>query len=193
MSSVSAQPFAGLFRAQSATSTFAFAVRHSGVFWFRGTLPDVEATLSDEGDGLVLDGVARAESISIAEPAAMRASVLGAAFFDVEHHPELRFRSTDIRLGEYDRLELYGDLTLRGVTRPVAATGQYARPRQASFGEVAGLALQTTIDRRDFGFDWQMEMPDGGEAVGWDVAIDVDLLLIREDAPDDVGRDAVSG
>ena len=103
MSSVSAQPFAGLFRAQSATSTFAFAVRHSGVFWFRGTLPDVEATLSDEGDGLVLDGVARAESISIAEPAAMRASVLGAAFFDVEHHPELRFRSTDIRLGEYDR------------------------------------------------------------------------------------------
>src|SRR5262249_21627565 len=113
--------------------------------------------------------------------------------FDVEHHPELRFRSTDVRLGEYDRLELYGELTLRGVTRPITATGQYAPPRRASFGEVAGLQLQTTIDRRDFGFDWQMEMPDGGDAVGWDVAIDVDLLLIREDGGDDVGRDAVSG
>ena len=52
----------------------------------------------------------------------------------------------------------------------------------SSFGEIAGLQLQTTFDRREFGFDWQMPLPGGGDAVGWDVDVNIDLLLIREDA-----------
>ena len=59
MSTVTIQPFSGLYRAQPAPSTFAFAVRHSGVFWFRGSLSDVEATLHADGDALVLEGSAR--------------------------------------------------------------------------------------------------------------------------------------
>ncbi|MFZ0384539.1 MAG: hypothetical protein WAL22_02640 [Solirubrobacteraceae bacterium] len=43
------------------------------------------------------------------------------------------------------------------------------------------MQLQTTFDRHAFGFDWQMELPDGGDAVGWDVGVDIDLLLIRAD------------
>ena len=68
------------------------------------------------------------------------------------------------------------------MTRPVTASGRYAAPRQAGFGEVAGLQLQTTFDRREFGFDWQMQLPGGGNTVGWDVEVDIDLLLMREDA-----------
>lgn len=183
MSSISTQPFAGTFRAQSEVSTFAFAVRHSGVFRFRGVLTDVAATLSGDGDGaLALEGAARVDSISIVEPAPMRASVVGPEFFDAERHPEVTFRSTAIRLGDYRRVEVDGELTMRGVTRSITADGEYAAPRQVAFGEAAGMRLQTTIDRRDWGFDWQMPLPGGGDAVAWDVELDIDLLFLREDA-----------
>jgi polyisoprenoid-binding protein YceI len=182
MSTVAAQPFSGTYRAQPAPSTFAFAVRHSGVFWYRGSLSDVAATLRADGDGLTLEGSARVDSISVVEPPAMRASVLGPDFFDAERHPEITFRSTAVRLADDGRAEVDGELTIRGVTRPVTASGHYAPPRPTSFGEVAGLQLQTSFDRREFGFDWQMQLPGGGDAVGWDVEVDIDLLLKREDA-----------
>jgi polyisoprenoid-binding protein YceI len=181
MSAVATQPFAGTYRAQPVPSTFAFAIRHSGVFWYRGSLSDVAATLRGDGDSLALEGSARVDSISVVEPAAMRASVLGPEFFDAERHPEITFRSTEVRLDGDGRAEVDGELTIRGVTRPVTASGHYAPPRQAAFGEVAGLQLRTSFDRREFGFDWQMPLPGGGNAVGWDVEVDIDLLLMRED------------
>jgi polyisoprenoid-binding protein YceI len=181
-STVAAEPFTGIFRAQPEPSTFAFAVRHSGVFWYRGALSDVAATLRADGEALELEGSARVDSISVVQPAAMRASVLGPEFFDAERHPEVNFRSTAIRLGDDGRADIDGELTMRGVTRPVTATGHYAPPRQSSFGVIAGLQLQTSIDRRAFGFEWQAELPGGGVAVGWDVVVDIDLLHIREDA-----------
>ena len=182
MSTVAVQPFSGTYRAQPAPSTFAFAVRHSGVFWYRGTVSDVAATLRGDGDALALEGSARVDSISVVEPAAMRASVLGPEFFDAERHPEIMFRSMAVHLDDDGLVAVDGELTIRGVTRPVTASGRYAAPRQASFGEVAGLQLQTTFDRREFGFDWQMQLPGGGDAVGWDVEVDIDLLFTREDA-----------
>jgi polyisoprenoid-binding protein YceI len=182
MSTVAAtQPFSGTYRAQSAPSSFAFAVRHSGVFWYRGSLSDVAATLRGDGDALTLEGSARVDSISVVEPAAMRASVLGPEFFNAERHPEITFRSTAVDLDDDGLVAVDGDLTIRGVTRPVTASGRYAAPRQAGFGEVAGLQLQTSFDRREFGFDWQMPLPGGGDAVGWTVAVDIDLLLRREE------------
>jgi polyisoprenoid-binding protein YceI len=181
MSTVAAQPFSGTYRAQPVPSTFAFAVRHSGVFWYRGSLSDVAATLRADGDALALEGSARVDSISVVEPAPMRASVLGPEFFDAERHPEITFRSTEIRLADDGRAEVDGELTIRGVTRPVIANGHYAPPRLSSFGEVAGLQLQTSFDRREFGFDWQMALPGGGNAVGWDVGVDIDLLFTREE------------
>jgi polyisoprenoid-binding protein YceI len=182
MSATAVQPFSGTYRAQPVPSSFSFAVRHSGVFWYRGSLSDVAATLRGDGDGLALEGSARVDSISVLEPPAMRASVLGPDFFDAESHPEITFRSTAVHLDDDGLAAVDGELTIRGVTRPVTATGHYAPPRQASFGEVAGLQLQTSFDRREFGFDWQMELPGGGDAVGWDVEVDIDLLLMREDA-----------
>ena len=182
MTSVTAvQLFEGTYRAQSTASTFAFGVRHSAAFWFRGAFADVTATLRGDGDALVLEGAARVDSISIVDPPEMRASVLGAQFFDAEHHPEVGFRSVDIRLTDDGGAEVDGELTIRGVTRPVAAVGHFSPPRQAGFGEVAGIDLRAIIDRRDFGFDWQAELPGGGDAVGWEVEVNIDLLLMKDD------------
>jgi polyisoprenoid-binding protein YceI len=181
MASVATQPFSGIYHAQPVVSTFAFAVRHSGVFWYRGSLSDVTATLRGDGDDLILEGSARVASISVVEPAAMREHVLGPEFFDADHHPEITFRSTAIRLAADGSVELDGELTIRGITRPVTGSGNYATPRASSFGEIAGLQLHASVDRREFGFDWQLALPGGGEAVSWDVEVDIDLLLIRED------------
>jgi polyisoprenoid-binding protein YceI len=182
MPALAVQPFSGTYRAQPALSSFAFAVRHSGVFWYRGTPSDVAATLRGDADALALEGSARVDSISVVEPPAMRTSVLGPEFFDAERHPEITFRSTAVRLADDGRAEIDGELMIRGVTRPVSARGRYAAPRLASFGEVAGLQLQTSFDRREFGFEWQTELPGGGDAVGWDVEVDIDLLLTRDAA-----------
>src|ERR1700759_3843192 len=76
MSPAAVQRPSGTFRAEPGPSTFAFAVRHSDTFWFRGVLPDVTATLRAEGDALILEGSARVESISVVEPAALRTSLL---------------------------------------------------------------------------------------------------------------------
>ena len=90
--------------------------------------------------------------------------MLGPEFFDAERHPVIAFRSTAVRLADDGRAEADGELTFRGVTRPVAAGGHYAPPRLSSFGDVAGLQLRTSFDRREFGFEWQMELPGGGDA-----------------------------
>ncbi|MDX6684374.1 MAG: hypothetical protein QOF86_502 [Baekduia sp.] len=55
MPAAAVQPFTGTYRAQPEPSTFAFAVRHSGIFWYRGSLSDVAATLRGDGDALVLE------------------------------------------------------------------------------------------------------------------------------------------
>jgi polyisoprenoid-binding protein YceI len=180
MSDIATQPFAGTYRGQPAASTFAFAVRHSETFWFRGVMPEVEATLQAGDEGLVLEGSALVGSISVVEPVEMRAHLLAPDFFDAANHPEVSFRSTDLRLTGEDRLELDGELTMKGIARPVHATGRYSAPRPATFGDIAALELHTSFDRREFGFDWQAETPDGGNAVGWEVQLDVDLLLLAE-------------
>lgn len=182
MASVAVQPFSGTFRAQPVPSSFAFAVRHSGVFRYRGSLPDVVATLRGDADGVSLEGSARVDSISVVDPPAMRASVLGPEFFDADHHPEIEFHSTAVRLADDGQAEVDGELTIRGLTRAISASGHYAAPRPSSYGVVAGLQLQASFDRREFGFEWQMQLPGGGDAVSWNVEVEIDLLLIREDA-----------
>jgi polyisoprenoid-binding protein YceI len=146
-------------------------------------MPEATATLRADEGGLVLEGAAKVESITVHEPAEMRAHLLAPDFFDTANHPEVSFRSTDLRLDDGGCLDLDGELTIRGITRPIMASGDWSGPRQAAFGEIAGLSLRTAFDRREFGFDWQAPMPDGGDAVGCEVTLEVDLLLMPE-APD---------
>lgn len=130
MASVAAQPFSGTYRIQPAVSTFAFVVRHSSVFWYRGSLSSVAGTLRADGDTPTLEGSARVESISVAEPLAMRASVLGPEFFDAEHHPEIAFRSTAVCLADDGRAEIDGELAIPGRHAPGHRQGS-VRPTTA--------------------------------------------------------------
>jgi polyisoprenoid-binding protein YceI len=174
------QPYAGTYLGDPVHSSFGFAVEYAGTGKFRGTLDDVGASLTATDHGLVLEGAAKVESISISNPPQLRAHVLGPEFFDAEQHPDVSFRSTAVELGEDGTARVEGELTIAGITRHVAVAGTWAEPVAATGGGLrAGLELATVIDRRDFGFEWQMELPGGGDALGYDVTLEVSLALIQ--------------
>ena len=135
--------------------------------------------------GLELEGAAKVESISIREPEEFRAHVLGEEFFNAAEHPEVRFRSSSIELSEDGRARVTGELEVAGITREVTAAGTYREPIDGPDGnERVAFELETKFDRRDFGFDWQMELPSGGDVLDWDVTLNVHLELVKagEDA-----------
>jgi polyisoprenoid-binding protein YceI len=134
------QPYSGTYSTDPVHSSFGFAVDYAGTGKFRGTLDDVSATLTAGDDGLALEGSARVESISIKTPPQFRAHVLGSEFFDAENHPEVTFRSTGVELEEDGTARLDGELTIAGVTHPVAIAGTWTEPvAGAGEGPPAGL------------------------------------------------------
>jgi polyisoprenoid-binding protein YceI len=173
------QPFTQSFVGDPVHSSFGFAVRHSGVSTFRGRLDDARATLARDGDRYVLEGEAAVASISIRQPDQLRDHILSADFFDAEHHPTVRFRSTDVDLRDDGSAVVRGELTMRGVTREVVATGTYSAPIVDLAGQARGaLELEADVDRTDFGMTWQAPLPGGGKALDERVRLEVHLELV---------------
>ena len=156
-------------------SSFGFGVRYNGLATFRSSFDKVDAQLADG----VLTGSADVSSIVIDEPR-FKGHVLAADFFDVENTPTITFRSTDIRPAEDGSVEVDGELTIRGVTKAVTATGTYAVGGDAFGNDRVAFEVQTTVDRREFGLNWQMVKPDGSEALAYDVTISADLQLVKQ-------------
>lgn len=153
-------------------STFGFAVKHNGVSTFRGHFEQVDVKLEDG----VLTGVAQVDSVKTAIPD-LKAHLLSPEFFNAEETPTITFRSSDIRPGEDGKVEIDGDLTIRGITKPVTAKGTIAAGIGISGAEVVGLDLEASVDRREYGLNWQAELPSGGEVLAWDVVLEVHVEL----------------
>jgi polyisoprenoid-binding protein YceI len=170
-------PLVGTYTADPVHSSFGFAVRYQGVSLFRGTLNDVSATLSDGR----LEGTAKVESISIRTPEQFRAHVLGPEFFDADNHPEVRFVSTDLDLAEDGAAKVDGELTIKGITHPVQATGTWTAPAGDAFGNTRGhLNLEAVIDRTEWEMNWNVPLPSGGNALANEVTLTVDISLVEQ-------------
>jgi polyisoprenoid-binding protein YceI len=177
MSTTSAPLVAGSYTADPVHSSFGFAVRYQGVSLYRGSLDDVSATLADGR----LEGSAKVESISIRQPEQFRAHVLSNEFFDNENHPEVTFKSTSLDLREDGTAAVEGELTIKGITRPVTATGTWTAPTADAFGNTRGhLNLEAVVDRTEFDMNWNAPLPSGGNALAHEVTITVDLSLIEQ-------------
>jgi polyisoprenoid-binding protein YceI len=176
MSSITT-PFAGTYAADPIHSSFGFAVRYQGVSLFRGTLNEVTATLADGR----LEGAAKVESISIRTPEQFRAHVLSGEFFDADNHPEVTFASSSLDLREDGTVEVDGELTIKGITRPVHAVGTWTEPAGDAFGGTRGhLKLEAVVDRTQFDMNWNLPLPSGGNALANEVTITVELSLVEQ-------------
>jgi polyisoprenoid-binding protein YceI len=172
-----ATALSGTYNADPVHSSFGFAVRYQGVSLFKGTLGEVAAALVDGR----LEGTAKVESISIRTPEQFRAHVLSAEFFDVENHPEVKFASTSIDVGDDGGATVEGELTIKGITKPVEAKGTWTAPSADAFGNTrAHLNLEAIIDRGEWDMNWNMDLPSGGKVLSNDVTLIVELSLIAQ-------------
>jgi len=161
-------------------SQVGFAVKHMVVSTFRSQFDDYAAVLTAGEDGtLRLDGSVRADSIALKDEN-LAAHLRGEEFFDTDRHPEITFASTLVR-AEDGELAVEGELTIKGVTRPIRATGTLTEPH-ITFGDLpkVGLELEAVVDRTEYGLKWNAPLPKGGFALADEVKLQVGLELAQE-------------
>jgi polyisoprenoid-binding protein YceI len=102
-------------------------------------------------------------------------------FFDVQKFPQLRYRSTSVSKGKDGAWTVNGELTLHGVTRPVALqVSSLTDTVQDPWGnERRGVHATASIDRKEFGLLWNAALDKGGAVLGDTVQITIDLELLR--------------
>src|SRR5438067_6136142 len=127
---------AGTWNADPVHSTVGFEVGYSGVSTFRGSFRDFEAAL----DGSGLAGSAKVASVDVKDEQ-LNGHLQSPDFFDAERYPEITFKATDL-----DR----GELTIKGVTKPVELTATVSEPNVDPFGRKRlGVKLETSVDRNE--------------------------------------------
>jgi polyisoprenoid-binding protein YceI len=172
---------AGTWAVDPVHSSVDFAVTHNGVTTFRSGFDRYEARLTG-GEQPRLEGTVEVESVAIDEEM-LKGHLLSPEFFDVQRFPRLRFASTELSVGEDGTARVAGELEIHGETRKVDASGRYAHLGEDAQGKGrVGLSIESTVDRRDFGLDWQAELPSGGEVLDYAVTISVELELVAEEA-----------
>jgi polyisoprenoid-binding protein YceI len=168
-----------------------FCVRHMMVTHVRGHFKNVHGALEldfDAPDAARLEATIDTRGLWSGEPD-RDAHLRSADFLDVEHFPQITFRSTSVRIMSPNEGLVTGDLTIRGVTRSVGLETQYLGQWQTPWweGDVdkgpktrAGFVATTRIDRHDFGVSWNSPLARGGFVVGHQVVITIDAEAVLE-------------
>jgi polyisoprenoid-binding protein YceI len=104
-----------------------------------------------------------------------------ANFFDADKNPEITFKSTKIvPTKKKDLYEVTGDLTMHGVTKRITIPVEFNGFGKDPWGnERAGFSLTTTINRKDYGINWNKALDNGGVLLGDDVTINVNLEAVK--------------
>ena len=137
------------------------------------------AELTVEAERASLAGTAKVASVDVKDEN-LSAHLQSPDFFDAEQYPELRFSAEDIRLDGDGKVAVAGELTIKGVSKPVAVTGTVTAPIADPYGnDRIGLHLTTTIDRTDFGVDWNNPLPSGEQALANDVTVVAELFFVK--------------
>jgi polyisoprenoid-binding protein YceI len=172
---------AGTYNGDPIHSTFGFQVRHNGIQLFRGSFDDVAVTVTSDGEAISIEGAAQVESLQV-RLADLKGHLLSDDFFAADRHPEVAFRSSAVRaVGE--GIEVEGELTIKGVTNHVVATGELSGPATGLAGNtVVALTLEAVVDRTQYGLNWNAQLPSGGPALANDVKIVVEAELVKAEA-----------
>lgn len=104
-----------------------------------------------------------------------------ADFFNVEEFPKMTFTSTSFKSLGGGKVELTGDLTIRGTTKPVTLKGEQEGPVKNPFSgqTTVGYTLEGSINREDFGLTWNQAMETGGVLVGKEIKINIEAEVMQ--------------
>ena len=156
-----------------------FSAKHMMITTVRGTFGDVDGTLQiDEEDPTNASGEIRVQAASLATGFGARDTHLRSAdFFDVETYPEIVVAFDGVELAKGDDYRVTADLTIRDVTRPVTfdiehigETTNFQGARHIAF------TVRTTLNRDDWGLNWNMALETGGWLVGKDIKLVVEVV-----------------
>lgn len=163
-------------------SRIGFSVRHAMVTTVRGAFTDYDSTLYFDGarpSNSRADLVIRVASVDTGVEQ-RDAHLVGRDFFDARRHPEMSFRSTSTVHEGGESFRMTGDLTIRGVARPVDLQLDYLGSVLDPFGyERAGFDGTTTIDRTEWGLVYNQRLEAGGTMVSEKVRLQFDISAIR--------------
>ncbi len=170
-----------------AHTTIEFAVKHMMFTTVRGRFKGFSGTVRVDERNPDLSGVdIDIEAASIDTGVADRdAHLRSADFLDVEHHPRITFRSTDVEgahAKDGDRFRVTGDLEIRGQSLPVTLEATFEGIGKDPWGKQrSGFAARTEIDRREWGLKWNQALEAGGVLVANSVKIEIEAQAVKQD------------
>lgn len=162
-----------------------FSAKHMMITTVKGRFADVAGTITiDDANPAASSVQATIKAASIDTRTPDRDTHLKSAdFLDVEHFPEITFRSTAVEPVGDDRFRVTGDLTIRGTTKPVVLdVTQEGRQKDPWGGERIGFSASTRIDRRDFNLTWNVALETGGVLVGHEIRITLEVEAVKSAA-----------
>jgi len=173
----------GTWTVDESHSNAAFAVKYMMVSTVRGRFDTVSGTvtLADPLEESAIDVTLDVASISTHDER-RDGHLLSPDFFDVENHPEMTFRSTKIERTGDDTGTVTGDLTIRGIAKPVVLDVRFEdwTPKDLWGKSRVGFAATTSIRRKDWDLNWNQVLETGGVLVGDRIDIQLDVQLVKE-------------
>lgn len=166
-----------------AHSEIGFSVRHMMISKVRGQFEKFSGHVNfDENDPTQTAVDIAIEIGSINTRDGQRDNHLRSAdFFDAANYPVMTFKSKQVEQLSDDEGRLVGDLTIRGVTKEVALDVEYAGQSKSPWGTTsAGFTATATLNRKDWGLNWNQALETGGVLVGEKVQISIELELIKQ-------------
>ena len=170
---------AGTYNVDPVHSNVGFQVRHMGIATVRGAFRKFQGTLDATGSSPVLSGTVEVASVDTNDP--QRDGHLASPdFFDAETYPEITFTSTSGEALDADQVRLTGEITIKGITKPIELTGVIAEGGIDPWGnERIGLELSGSLDRREFDLKWNQTLPNGNLLVSNEVGLLLSVSAVK--------------
>ncbi len=176
-------PSAGTFAIDPAHTHVGFVVKHLMVSKVRGSFTEVsgEIVISDDPTASSVNAVIQAASITTGVEQ-RDGHIRTGDFLEVEKYPTLEFRSTGLTSSGGNEFKLAGELTIKGVSRPVELELEFEGATVSPYGkDVFGFTAKTEIDREDWGITYNMALEAGGFMVSKNVKIEIEGEAVRQD------------
>jgi len=174
----------GSYAIDASHSRIGFVARHAMVTKVRGSFNEFEGSGYFDAErpaGSHLELVIKAASIDTRN-ADRDGHLRSNDFFAMDEYPEITFRSTSVEQTGDAEYRVTGDLTIKGITKPVSVDFDYTGAAVDPFGnQRIGLEGTTTINRKDWGVNWNAALEAGGVLVSEKVTLEFEVSAVRTD------------